>query len=119
MKATVITGCGYAQQNQQCDFSKYKPSFTIVNLHSNKAIKEVRPEYPKLARSIGARGLVVVIIIVDTKGNVKKACSDVGHPILRAPAIRAALEWKFKPNFSFNTKPYHRYLQTYLSFNFQ
>ncbi|HEX8286729.1 MAG TPA: energy transducer TonB [Pyrinomonadaceae bacterium] len=107
-----------AQQNKQCDFSKYKP-FTIVNLPSGRTINEVRPEYSPAAYRIGVSGQVVVIILVDRKGNVKKACSNVGHPLLRPAAIKAALKWKFKSNFGFDSKISSRYLQTYLSFDFK
>lgn len=118
MLIIAIAESSYAQKNQQCNFSKYKPLLTIVNSHLTKSVKEVKPEYPSLARSIGARGLVVVIVVIDKKGNVRKACSNIEHPLLRIVAIKAALEWKFKPNFGFTSEISYRYLQTYLSFNF-
>ena len=106
-----------AQKNYGCDFSDYK-TFTIVNLHSGKTITEVTPEYSPAARSVRAQGQVVVKILIDKKGNVKKACATQGHPLLQPAATKAALDWKFKPNLGFKGSKV-RYFTTYLLFNFK
>lgn len=106
-----------AQKNNGCDFSEYK-SFTIVNLHFGKTVKEVTPDYPPAARYVRAQGQVIVKILIDKKGNVKKACATLGHPLLRFAATKAALNWKFKPNLGFKGSKI-RYFTTYLTFNFK
>jgi hypothetical protein len=106
-----------AQQNPQCEFSKFKP-FILLNLPPGKTVKEVQPNYPESAKAVRARGQVVVIVLVDKKGNVIKACSNAGHPLLRPASIKAAYKWKFKRNLGF-VGASSRCYQTYLLFDFK
>jgi hypothetical protein len=64
-------------------------------------------------------GRVKVKVLIDRKGNVVKACAVEGHPLLREPARRAALEWKFKPNFGFTAKQKRKYIQSHIVFVFE
>jgi protein TonB len=62
------------------------------------AVRQVRPEYPDIARRAGIEGTVWVKILVDKEGRVKKAIvlkSD--SEIFDEPAIKAALQWVFAP----------------------
>src|SRR5688500_20295976 len=81
-----------------CDFSKYRP-LVISHPLVDAAVKKVEPKYPAMGNRVRAQGEVKVKIMVDRKGNVVSACAIEGHPLLRAPAIHAAVQWKFKPNF--------------------
>ncbi len=56
-----------------------------------------QPEYPKAALAVNASGTVGVSIKIDEQGNVIKADAVSGHPLLRAAAVKAALQAKFKP----------------------
>lgn len=63
------------------------------------------PDYPVLAQRINLEGVVYVKVLVDKKGNVKKAIvlkSDA--ELLTQPAIDAAMKWFFKPALM-NGKP--------------
>ena len=60
-------------------------------------IKYVVPEYPELARKAGVEGVVVVNLLVDTKGKVVKAVPVSGPEILRDSAVKAALECLLTP----------------------
>ena len=84
-------------------------------------MKKVEPEYPAIARAARASGKVQVKTLVDLEGNVARACAVHGHPLLRQAAERAALEWKFKPNFGFSRKSKFRrkYLQSWIVFGFR
>ncbi len=61
-------------------------------------IKQVRPEYPDIARRANIEGVVWVKILVDKEGRAKKAIiirSDA--EVFDEPAIKAALQWIFTP----------------------
>lgn len=61
-------------------------------------IKQVKPDYPEVARRAGLEGTVWVKILIDKEGNPKKAVvvkSDA--EIFNEAAIKAAMEWKFTP----------------------
>jgi periplasmic protein TonB len=61
-------------------------------------IKQVRPEYPDIARRAGVEGTVWLKILVDKQGKAKKVIiikSDA--EIFNEPAIAAAMQWVFTP----------------------
>ena len=55
------------------------------------------PEYPKLARQTGARGIVKLTATVGKDGRVKTVKVVSGHPMLQAAAIDAVKQWIYKP----------------------
>jgi TonB family protein len=61
------------------------------------ADRRVAPTYPAAARAASVTGTVVVEVVVDTKGRVVEAVAVAGHAALRAEAVRAAGQWRFKP----------------------
>lgn len=63
---------------------------------NDKATSLPAPPYPPAARAVRAAGKVVVNIEVDTNGAVVKAEAASGHPLLRAAAVAAARQAKFK-----------------------
>jgi protein TonB len=62
-------------------------------------IKMVTPEYPEIARKAGVEGRVHLQIVVDEEGNVLQAEVILASPagIFEEAAIKAILQWKFKP----------------------
>jgi TonB family protein len=60
-----------------------------------EATKRVTPDYPGMARQVGAGGEVLVEVIIDEKGKVVSARPLSGHPLLRPAAVSAARLWKF------------------------
>lgn len=64
---------------------------------NDKALSMPLPPYPPAARATRAVGTVTVNIEVDTQGNVVKADAVSGHPLLKAAAVAAARQAKFKP----------------------
>lgn len=57
----------------------------------------VKPEYPKAAKFVRVSGKVTVKVLIDENGNVAKAEVILGHPLLRASSVKAALLTKFFP----------------------
>lgn len=52
--------------------------------------KDVKPEYPPIARRQKVGGIVVVSLIINTDGKVEKATILKGHPLLNDAALEAA-----------------------------
>jgi TonB family protein len=71
---------------------------------NGKATSLPDPVYPPVAKAARASGTVVVRVTVDEKGDVISAEAVSGHPLLRAAAVAAARQAKFKPTL-LNGKP--------------
>ncbi len=57
--------------------------------------RRVPVEYPALAVRMRVAGTVNVIAEIDTDGNVTEAKAVAGHALLRQPAEKSVLHWKF------------------------
>jgi protein TonB len=64
---------------------------------NDKATQMPQPVYPPTARAVRAAGKVVVNIEVAPDGSVVRANAESGHPLLKAAAVAAARQAKFKP----------------------
>jgi TonB family protein len=62
-----------------------------------KAASKPEPSYPAAAKAARAAGTVVVRVTVDESGDVVSADAVSGHPLLRASAVAAARQAKFRP----------------------
>ena|SRR2546423_372143 len=93
---------GQEQAKSDCDFSRYRP--LVITDYVLPVVKKVEPEYPLAARAAKISGTVWVKILVNKRGDVVKACAEQGHPLLASSAQKAALQWKFAPNFGLSVK---------------
>ena len=73
------------------------------------------PEYPKVARQIGASGVVQIEAMIGIDGKVRNAKVLSGNPMLQKAAIDAVMEWKYKPAL-LNGKPVESPVQIKLNF---
>jgi TonB family protein len=71
---------------------------TADGVLNDEPISLPQPVYPPAARAVRAVGSVTVEIQVDVKGNVVEGKAVSGHPLLRAAAVAAARQAKFKPS---------------------
>ena len=55
------------------------------------------PVYPDAAKRMRTQGIVTVDVILDETGKVVSASASSGPPILREPAVQAALKARFSP----------------------
>jgi len=62
-----------------------------------EVVHRVEPAYPDLARKAGIEGMVVVKVLIGTKGDVEKVEIVKSHPMLDDSAMDAAKQFKFKP----------------------
>jgi periplasmic protein TonB len=69
-----------------------------------KAIVQVRPEYPALARQTRVQGDVKIDAILDEQGNVINMKVVSGHPLLHQAAVDALKKWKYEPTY-LNDRP--------------
>ena len=62
-------------------------------------VREVKPEYPEIARQAGVEGLVIVDVLVGTNGRVVEAQIDprINVLMLNQSALEAARQWVFTP----------------------
>jgi len=61
-------------------------------------ITQVSPVYPVSARASRVEGVVVVRVLIDKEGHVKKADIVNGDPLLAQAALDAVRQWRFKPS---------------------
>lgn len=84
--------------DSETDSTKKEPPKTISGgVINGKAIDLPKPSYPAAARAVRASGAVNVQVTVDENGDVISANAVSGHPLLRAAAVSAARNAKFKP----------------------
>jgi len=61
-------------------------------------ISRVPPIYPANAKAKGIEGVVVVHVLVDKEGRVKRADVEQGDPLLTQAAVDAVKQWRYKPS---------------------
>ncbi|MCP5105196.1 MAG: TonB family protein [bacterium] len=62
-----------------------------------RVIRRSDPVYPPTALRAYIQGNVVLEVVNDSKGNVKKVKVINGHPLLREAAAKAVKKWKYEP----------------------
>jgi protein TonB len=70
-------------------------------------LEQVQPQYPRMARSRGIEGLVLVRIIIGTDGRVEPEHTRVirSVPALDAAAVSAVSRWRFSPALGRSGRP--------------
>ena len=62
-----------------------------------RLLSRVEPEYPKLAKQVGAHGQVEMMATVGTDGSVTAVRVLRGHPLLARAAMNAVKQWRYSP----------------------
>ena len=78
-------------------------------------IRQVKPNYPALARSARIQGAVVLQALISKDGSIENLHLVSGHPMLAPAAIDAVKQWKYKPYF-LNGEPVE--VETTINVNF-
>jgi protein TonB len=69
------------------------------HVRAPKAIVQVRPDYPPLARQAHIQGEVQIDAILDEQGNVIDMKVVSGQPLLYQAALDALKKWKYEPTY--------------------
>lgn len=100
-----------------CDFDKFHPAF--FSHFEGYAIHKETPVYPAEAKKAGIEGTIVVVVLINRKGDVVKTCCEEGNELLKTAAMKAAAKWKFTPFKKIPLLPQCGYVQHGLVFNFK
>ncbi len=79
-------------------------------------MKQVKPEYPPLAKSARIQGSVVLHAVIGKDGKVQGVQVISGHPMLASAAVNAVKQWKYKP-YVLNGQPVE--IDTNITVNFK
>ena len=69
-----------------------------------QATRTVKPDYPPIAQQAGMEGKVVVRMLIDVDGSVRRAEIETSSAMFDNDALEAARKWRFSPALS-NGKP--------------
>ncbi|MGC2108028.1 MAG: energy transducer TonB [Candidatus Korobacteraceae bacterium] len=78
-------------------------------------IRQVKPEYPSLARQARVQGTVILQATIGKDGSIENLRVISGHPMLAPAAIDAVKQWRYKPYY-LNGEPVE--VETYINVNF-
>lgn len=67
------------------------------NIAPPTKIRDVKPEYPPIARAAGVTGVVIIEAVIDQNGNVRDARVLRSIPLLDEAALHAVGQWQFTP----------------------
>ena len=80
-----------------------KPAINKVRVSSGVAqgllVRQMKPEYPALARQARIEGAVMLQATIGKDGTVQNLRVISGHPMLTAAAIAAAKQWLYRPYY--------------------
>jgi protein TonB len=83
-----------------------------------RKLKDVRPEYPAIAREARVQGMVMIETLIDTQGRVSEAKVLRSVPLLDQAALDAVRQWVFAPTL-LNGVPVEVLMTVTVSFNLQ
>src|SRR5882757_5349562 len=64
---------------------------------SGLKVRDVKPNYPPLARQARIQGTVVLHAVISKDGSIEGLTLVSGHPMLAPAAIDAVKQWRYKP----------------------
>ncbi len=67
------------------------------NVAKARLTRQVRPQYPPLARQARIQGTVKLSAIIAKDGTIQKLEVMSGHPLLVPAALAAVKQWRYKP----------------------
>jgi periplasmic protein TonB len=67
------------------------------NIKRPTRTKYVTPDYPAIALSVKAQGVVIIEAVIDTDGKVEQARVLRSQPLLDEAALAAVREWEYTP----------------------
>jgi len=92
-----------------------KAAATGGQIQAAVLIRRKEPDYPRLARETGAKGVVELMATIGVDGKVKKVTVVRGHPMLVKAASDAVMQWLYKPTI-LNGVPVEAQTQVLINF---
>lgn len=83
-----------------------------------EVLKQVKPDYPEIARKAGIEGRVTVNALVGKTGKVEKLGEVTGPEVFHEAAKAAALQWEFTPAIQ-NDRPVKVWVAIPFNFTFR
>ena len=74
-----------------------KPIRIGGNIMKVRLVRQVRPQYPPLARQARIQGTVKLSAVISKDGSIQKLVVMSGHPLLVPSAMAAVKKWRYKP----------------------
>jgi len=87
----------------------------ISQMMEGNLVHQVQPQYPSLARQAGIQGIVVLQAVIDGEGRIANLRVVSGPPLLRAAALDAVGQWRYRPYY-LNGQPIE--VETQVTVNF-
>jgi hypothetical protein len=84
-------------QKNEAAYKKGGSLFFVAGILNGKTVKIPGPEYPAIARTAKAGGIVRVAVSADENGVILGAQAAEGHPLLRLAAEKAAMKARVTP----------------------
>jgi protein TonB len=94
------------------------PSASGGQIREATLVYKKAPDYPVMARQMGAKGEVVLSATVGTDGRVKSVKIIKGHPLLSKAASDAVMQWIYRPTL-LNGQPVQNDVRITLNFEGQ
>jgi len=98
------------------------PAAPIGPLHVSEGVlagnllAPIRPEYPAIAKAVGAQGLVIIQATISTTGTIENPRVISGPPLLQQAALAAVRNARYRP-YMLNHQPTE--VETTFSINFR
>lgn len=67
------------------------------NVAKARLMRQVRPQYPPLARQARIQGTVKLSAVISKDGSIQKLEVMSGHPLLVPSALAAVKQWRYRP----------------------
>ena len=67
------------------------------NVAKARLLRQVRPQYPPLARQARIQGTVKLSAVISKDGSIQKLEVMSGHPLLVPSALAAVKQWRYRP----------------------
>ena len=118
--ATLIVGSGMAASSSPPaarEAAPAPPGRILVGreVQSRRVVRQIRPNYPPLARQARIQGTVNLEAVIGRDGAVLTLDVLSGHPLLIPAAVEAVKQWRYKPTL-LNGQPVE--VQTTIDVNF-
>ena len=95
--ADVVDGLGVGDTVPPPPPPPTKPQRLHAGMEPPRKIVDVSPEYPALARSAHAYGVVILEAVIDAQGAVTSVRVLRSIPLLDKAAVEAVQQWRFTP----------------------